>query len=189
VVPVAKPKPWQVLEERRLYECRVFDVHEIEARSPRTGDDHTFYGIQAPSWVNVVPVTAEGQVVMVHQYRHGARDVTLETPGGMVDAGESAAVAGARELLEETGYAARELVDLGSINPNPALFGNALHAFLAPGARKVADVENDSTEETVVTLVPITELRERVAAGEIDHVLVVAVIYLAELRGLLPGRR
>ena len=61
------PKRWQVLEERRLHECRVFDVHEIDARSPRTGDDHTFYGIQAPAWVNVVPVTAAGEVVMVEK--------------------------------------------------------------------------------------------------------------------------
>ena len=182
-----KPKRWQVLAERLLHECRVFDVQEIAARSPRTGDDHTFYGIQAPAWVNVVPVTEAGEVVMVHQYRHGARTITLETPGGMVDPGESAAVAGARELLEETGYASDALIDLGSINPNPALFGNALHAFLAPGARKVAEVNNDSTEETVVALVPIAELRERVARGEVDHALVVAVFYLAELRGLLPG--
>ncbi len=128
-----KPRPWQVLAERRLHRCRVFDVHQIDARSPRTGDDHTFYGIQASAWVNVVPLTDAGEVVMVHQYRHGAREITLETPGGMVDPGETAAEAGARELLEETGYEARELLELGTINPNPALFGNALHAFVAPG--------------------------------------------------------
>ena len=46
---------------------------------------------------------------------------------------------------------------------------------------------NDSTEETVVALVPISELKERVSRGEVDHALVVAVLYLAELRGLLPG--
>lgn len=180
-----KPKPWQVLAERRLQACRVFDVKEIEARSPRTGNDHTFYGIGAPDWVNVVPVTAAREVVMVHQYRHGSREITLETPGGMVDPGESPAEAGARELLEETGYRAHELVDLGNINPNPALFANALHAFLAPDAHRVSEVVNDSTEETVVSLVPIHELRARVAKGEVDHSLVIAVLYLAELRGLL----
>lgn len=182
-----KPRPWQVLAERRLHTCRVFDVHEIDARSPRTGRDHTFYGLEAPGWVNVVPITPEGQVVMVHQYRHGARAVTLETPGGMVDPGETPAEAGARELLEETGYRADQLVDLGQVNPNPALFGNALHALVATNARRVASVVNESTEETVVALVPITELRERVSAGEVDHALVVAVLYLAELRGLLSG--
>ena len=180
-----KPKAWQVLGERRLHACRVFDVNEIEARSPRTGNDHTFFGIAAPEWVNVVPVTADGEVVMVHQYRHGSREITLETPGGMVDPGESPAEAGARELLEETGYRAGELVALGNLNPNPALFTNALHAFLAPNAYRVSEVENESTEETVVSLVPIRELRERVATGDVDHCLVVAVLYLAELRGLL----
>jgi 8-oxo-dGTP pyrophosphatase MutT (NUDIX family) len=115
-----KPKPWQVLDERRLHACRVFDVHEIAARSPRMGKDHTFYGIEAPAWVKVVPISDAGEVVMVHEYRHGLKDIALETPGGMVDPGETAAAAGARELLEETGYQARELVDIGSINPNPA---------------------------------------------------------------------
>ena len=182
-----KPRPWQILEERRLHECRVFDVQELDARSPRTGRDHTFYAIDAPEWVNVVPVTEAGEVVMVHQYRQGSKTITLETPGGMVDPGESPAEAGAREVLEETGYACRDLLSLGHINPNPALFTNALHAYVAPGAHRVAEVVNDSTEETVVALVPVAELRERVAAGEVDHALVVAVLYLAELRGLLPG--
>ena len=183
---IRKPRPWQILAERHLQACRVFDVEAIDARSPRTGQDHTFFGIQAPEWVNVVPVTDDGHVVMVHQYRHGARSITLETPGGMVDPGEAPAEAGARELLEETGYRAREIVDLGRINPNPALFGNALHAFVALGSECVAEVVHEGTEETVVELVAIERLREAVSGGEVDHALVVAVLYLAELRGLLP---
>jgi ADP-ribose pyrophosphatase len=178
---MAGPKPWTRLASEALQDCRVFSVHRVRARSPRTGGEHDFYTIDASDWVNVVALTPDDCVVMVRQYRHGAERVTLETPGGMVDPGETPAQAAARELLEETGYAADEIVPLGGVNPNPALFSNRLHGFLARGARRVREVRNESTEETHVELVPLAQLREEVRAGRVEHALVIAVAYLYEL--------
>ena len=175
------PKPWTRLASEALQDCRVFSVHRVRARSPRTGGEHDFYTIDASDWVNIVALTPDDCVVMVRQYRHGADRVTLETPGGMVDPGETPAQAAARELLEETGYAADEVVPLGGVNPNPALFSNRLHGFLARGARKVREVRNESTEETHVELVPLARMREEVRAGRVEHALVIAVAYLYEL--------
>jgi len=78
--------------------------------------------------------------------------VTLEIPGGIVDPGESGATAAARELLEETGYLVGEVVRLGVVNPNPALFGNRTETYVARGVRRVAEIQNGHTEETVVEL-------------------------------------
>jgi ADP-ribose pyrophosphatase len=178
---MAGPKPWTRLASEALQDCRVFSVHRVRARSPRTGGEHDFYTIDASDWVNVVALTPDDCVVMVRQYRHGAERVTLETPGGMVDPGETPAQAAARELLEETGYAADEIVPLGGVNPNPALFSNRLHGFLARGARRVREVRNESTEETHVELVPLARLRQEVRAGRVEHALVIAVAYLYEL--------
>jgi|SoiMethySBSTD1v2_1073268.scaffolds.fasta_scaffold1712416_2 8-oxo-dGTP pyrophosphatase MutT (NUDIX family) len=175
------PKPWTRLASEALQDCRVFSVHRVRARSPRTGGEHDFYTIDASDWVNIVALTPDDCVVMVRQYRHGADRVTLETPGGMVDPGETPAQAAARELLEETGYASDEVVPLGGVNPNPALFSNRLHGFLARGARKVREVRNESTEETHVELVPLARMREEVRAGRVEHALVIAVAYLYEL--------
>lgn len=173
------PRRWSRVGREPIAQCRVFDVARIRSRSPRTGREHDFYAIEAPDWVNVIPVTPDDRVVMVRQFRHGADDLTLETPGGMVDPGETAALAGARELVEETGYRAERWRSLGGVNPNPALFGNRLHVFLAEGARRVAEIENgDGTEETAVELVPRSELPARIAAGEVDHALVVAALAL-----------
>jgi ADP-ribose pyrophosphatase len=175
------PRPWTTLENEPIQDCRVFSVRRIRARSPRTGDAHDFFAIDSCDWVNIVAITPDEQVVMVRQYRHGAGQLTLETPGGLVDPGEAPAAAAARELLEETGYAAAEIVSLGAMNPNPALFSNRLHGFLARGAQRVREVRNESTEETHVELVPLAALREEVRAGRVNHALVIAVAYLYEL--------
>jgi len=149
--------------------------------SPATGAQHPFYRIESPEWVNVVAVTPRDELVMIRQYRHGSREVTLEIPGGLVDPGESAESAAGRELLEETGYRADRIESLGSINPNPALFANRVHMWVALDCESVAPIQNSSTEETIVELIPREEIGPIVCAGGIDHALVVATLYRFEL--------
>jgi 8-oxo-dGTP pyrophosphatase MutT (NUDIX family) len=176
------PPDWTLLETEHLLDCAVFRVGRTWARSPRTGRPAPFYRIDAEDWVNIVPLTPDDEVVMVRQYRHGSATQTLEIPGGMVDPGESPAQAAARELLEETGFRASSVEPLGALNPNPALFGNRCHTFLARGAVRAADIANSGHEETAVELVPRRELAARAAAGEIDHALVIAGLYWFEQR-------
>jgi len=170
-----------VLDTEFLQHCKVFSVSRTRAESPRTGEVHPFFRIDSSDWVNIIPITAAGELVMVRQFRHGLDGFTVETPGGMVDPGETPASAAGRELLEETGYRATEIVPLGGVNPNPALFGNILHVFLGRDAVKVGDVRNESTEETHVELVPQAELAALIRGGQVNHALVLAAFHLYDL--------
>ena len=181
--PPSVPRAWEPLATTPLQDCRVFEVSVTEARSPRTAEVHSFYRIDSSEWCNIIPITRDGEVVMVRQYRHGAREVTLEIPGGLVDPGETPAAAAARELLEETGYRAASVRALGVVNPNPALFGNRCHTFLAEEVEWERAVVNDSTEETVVELVSRADVKARVRNGDITHALVIAALYWWELSG------
>lgn len=168
---------WTRKSTRQLADCRIFTLHETTSISPRTDQEHHFYYIETADWVNVVPVTSANELVCIRQFRHGTEEITLEIPGGMVDMGEEPDVAGAREVLEETGFRTNEMISLGVLAPNPALFRNKLHTFLAPNVERVQEIENSSTEQTEVQLLPLEQVSEFLVSGEIDHALVVASLW------------
>ncbi|MFZ1399124.1 MAG: NUDIX hydrolase, partial [Candidatus Promineifilaceae bacterium] len=104
---------WEKLDSEEIANYRIFKMRKDVRRSPRTGNEHSFFVLESPDWVNVVALTAENQVVLIHQFRHGTAEITLEIPGGMVDPHENdPAEAIRRELLEETGYAAEEIIHI-----------------------------------------------------------------------------
>ena len=155
----------------------MFSVERSIAESPVDGARHEFYRIHSGSWAQIVPVTKERDVVLVRQYRHGARRVTLEMPAGLVDPGEDPAQAALRECLEETGYRARDPISLGVLYPNPTLFANRLHAFLATDVVPERAIQNVGAEETEVVLVPARELPKLMLDGTIDHALACATFW------------
>ncbi len=180
-VSTVAPPVWRVLEEEHLQHCKVFDVHKATMESPLTGEPHPFYRIESPPWVNIVALTEAEELVLIRQFRHGSRVVTLEIPGGLVDPGETPEFAGGRELLEETGYRAGRLESLGSLNPNPALFANRVHMQVALDCVQEQEIQNTSTEHTMVELLPLAELPAVLREGGIDHALVVAALYAFDL--------
>lgn len=172
-----KAKPWRELDRETLLDCRVFRVERSHAVSPEDGGEHEFFRLRNGDWAQIVPVTADDEIVMVRQYRHGSSSIVLEIPGGLVDAGESPADAAVRECLEETGYAADAVTGLGSINPNPAYHTHRLHAFIARDVHQVAAPQITSTEQTEVVLVRVNDVRELLVSGSIDHALVAGTLW------------
>ncbi len=136
--------------------------------------EHDFYIIESRDWVNIIPVTPDQQVVMIRQYRHGSREVTLEIPGGLIEPGDTPQEAAFRELLEETGYQSEEWMKIGEVNPNPALFNNRCYTYLALNAKKTKAPSPDQTEDIEVVLVPLFDIPELIQKGIIDHAIVIS---------------
>jgi ADP-ribose pyrophosphatase len=170
-------KPWPCIRSQSNQSFRVFSIRTDTSISPRTGMEHDFYIIESRDWINVIPLTADHRVVMIRQYRHGSREVTLEIPGGLIDPGDTPEKAAARELLEETGYEAEELVQIGVVNPNPALFNNRCYTFIARNAQKIRAPMPDQREDIEVVLMPISDIQELISKGEIDHALVITAFH------------
>jgi 8-oxo-dGTP pyrophosphatase MutT (NUDIX family) len=161
------------------------DTYEFESRPA-----HPFHVIESNPWVNVVPVTDTGQVVLVRQYRHGIQGASLEVPGGVVDARDvSPRAAAERELLEETGYAAGRWTSLGQVTSNPAILDNRTHFFLASGVRREAEPSPDETEDLEVELRDPREVEALIERGEIHHSLSVCALSRYFLRALRAARR
>lgn len=170
-------EPWDRLASEAGGDYRIFRVRRDRSRSRASGGVGLFSVIEAPDWVNVWAVTDDGRVVLIRQFRHGTRDVSLEIPGGAVDPGEAPEAAARRELAEETGYTAARWTHLGTVAPNPAIQANRCHTFLAAGARPTGTTNLGPGEEIEVVLATAAEVRERVRSGEIDHALVVAALW------------
>ena len=168
---------WPTLQNETIADYYIFKVQETVKQSPRTQKKHTFFVLDSPDWVNVIPITAEGNVIMIHQVRHGTGEPTLEIPGGMVDEKEDPRLSAQRELLEETGYAAEQFLHIGSVTPNPAFLNNELHTFLALNARRVQQPVFDGSEDIIVEEIAVDQIPTLIDSGQIHHALVIAAFY------------
>ncbi len=170
-------KKWRVLTSRIDRDYRVFKVRAERALSPRTQASNEFYALECGNWVNIVPLTPDRDVVMIRQYRHGSREITLEIPGGAIDETDPAEAA-KRELAEETGYEGDGIILLGSVNPNPAIFNNLCYTYLAQNVQATHPLSLDPMEDIEVELVPLARIPSLIASGTINHGLVVVAFHL-----------
>jgi ADP-ribose diphosphatase len=171
---------WDIVEDHRLVTTPIFDLSRRRSRHARRGT-RDFYVLEAPAWVNIIPLTPAGRIVFVRQWRHGISDRTLEIPGGMVDPGETPRAAARREMREECGYDSRRIVFLGRVHPNPAIQPNWCHTFLALDARVSARPEPGADEETEVITFAEKQIGGLIASGKITHALVIAGFALFDL--------
>ena len=171
------PEPWNIVDSKRDRSFRIFNLRTDRAVSPRTGQAHDFYILESRPWVNCIPLTPKNEVVLIRQYRHGTREVTLEIPGGLVEAEDDPESAALRELKEETGYEAECIRYLGPVHPNPAIQDNTCHSYLVLDAHNSGTQDLDEKEDIKVELQPIERIPELIRNNTITHALVICAFY------------
>ncbi len=170
-------KPWKIISTKMNESFGIFDVRTDRALSPRTGMEHDFYILESSDWVNVIPLTRLEEVILIRQYRHGIRETTLEIPGGMIEKGDSPEDTARKELREETGYIASEMILIGMVYPNPAFLNNRCHTYLALDVSRTGKQDQDPKEDIEIVIKPLEDIPGLIRTGEIRHSLVLAAFY------------
>lgn len=175
-------QPWILGPSRVLAKTRVMTLKERWCASPDNPRKAGMYVyLDATPWVNVVALTPDKHVVMIEQFRHGIGKVTLELAGGIVERDEDHALAGERELLEETGYKGNNHGIIGQVSANPAILNNMVSTVLVTDCTPAGTQELDGNEQIAVRLVKLADVPALVARGIIHHSLVVSALYHAQL--------
>ncbi|MFK7824357.1 MAG: NUDIX hydrolase [Oligoflexales bacterium] len=173
---------WVIKKREKILSTIPFAVEKLDFEF-NGKETHPFHRICCPDWVNVLPVTSEGKVLLIKQHRAGSLSYVLETPGGMIDSHEvkDPMAAAARELEEETGYVPEKLIPLGAINPNPAFHNNKSHYFLGLGCSIPDERKHfpDPGEDIEVVITEFDGLEDLVREGKVDNAICALCIMLA----------
>jgi ADP-ribose pyrophosphatase len=168
---------WQILSSEYLFRNLWFKVRKDVCKTPQGKIIDPYYVYEFPEWVTAVPVTEDGKIIMVRQYRHALGETLIELPGGCVDDTDASfEVAIKRELLEETGYKFSSCQYLGKISANPSTNNNLMHMFLARGGVRVAEQSLDHNEEIEIELFTIEEVKQLLSKHEIMQAMHVTTL-------------
>jgi ADP-ribose pyrophosphatase len=160
-----------------VYNGRIFNFVTENLTLPN-GRDTEMAFIRHPGSIAVVPLLDDNTVVMELQYRHPTGEYLLEIPAGTLEPGESPLNCAKRELVEETGFRAQELIKLGKIHMIPAYSDEQIHLFVAKGLTP-AKQNLDPDEIIEVVTYPLEKALKMIEAGKITDALTILSIQMA----------
>lgn len=164
-----KKQVWQTLSSTFGTKNPLFQIRTDTLVNPRNQKAVNITVLTGNDAANVVPITTDGHILMIEQYRFGISKTTLEIPGGMVDDGENQQKAVERELLEETGYGSENWQYLGKIPANPVFQDAYIHHWLARDVALIGATNFDDAEDIILKKMPIEEVFDLFKRGEIEH--------------------
>jgi ADP-ribose pyrophosphatase len=170
-------KKWHKTSTKILFDSSVIKLEVNQAINPRNGKIGDYYKAKYPDWANVIALTPQNEIILIKQYRHGSESIEIEIPGGCIERGENPLEAASRELLEETGYSGSSPILLGSMKPNPSIQDNSCYSILIKDCQKNQAQELDNGEDIEVLIVPLADIPQMIAIGDIDNAMIISAFY------------
>lgn len=165
---------WKQIEKKEIAKTVVMTMNEIISVSPE-GEKGKYIVNDAPDWAIII-AEKDDNFLMVKQWRHGENALSIEFPGGVIEKDEEPLKAAARELKEETGFIAGNLVYLGKMNPNPALMSNHVHFFAASDLQSTGQQNLDDDEYVDYMEIPKAEVYRNMTNPEYQHALMASAL-------------
>jgi 8-oxo-dGTP pyrophosphatase MutT (NUDIX family) len=172
-------QPWKIVNSQLVFDNPWCQVRQDEVELPNGQVINDFFVNVRPDIVLVLPVTQHREIVFVRQYRHGVSEILLELPAGSFNPElEDSLSAAARELEEETGYVAEQLIQLATLYDNPVKDTNKINLFLAKDAHPSGTQQLDATEDIETVLIPVEKVLAKISTGEICVCGTIAALFL-----------
>jgi 8-oxo-dGTP pyrophosphatase MutT (NUDIX family) len=168
-----------VLETQEVYRGRVIHLNVNTVRLP-DGSISRREIVEHRGAVCIVPITDDGNILMVRQYRLAAGAALLEVPAGTLEVGEDPSACALRELEEETGWIADELIPLYEAFLAPGYSTERMYGFAARGIRKAENARKGDADEFIgVEAIPIAELEQKILNGELHDCKSLSAVLMA----------
>lgn len=183
-----RERPYHTLSRRTLWHSKWYALRQDELAGTN-GERLTYTVVEKPDAVWIVPVTPEGEIVLIEQYRYPIDAWCLEVPAGNVEPGADPAAMAARELREEIGGAAARIVPIGQYYTMKGIGDEQAHIFLALGVR-LGEPAREPTEHITLRRVPLDDALHMARLGAVQDGLSALAILLAEpeIRAYLAER-
>ena len=168
---------WKKLDSKYIIQRPWATLRVDKLEMPNGNIKDEYYVLEYPTWVNMVALTEDNQVIFVRQYRHGAGQVMVELPAGVVEENEEPEIAARRELLEETGYAFNDITYICELFANPATSGNLTYTYLLTGGKKVQEQQLDPSEDIEVVLMDLEDAKNFLFENKIGQALHTSALF------------
>jgi ADP-ribose pyrophosphatase len=170
--------PFKTVNSELVYQGRAFDVQRDQVQLP-DGKITTLDLVIHPGAVTLVPVDSQGRILFVRQFRHAVGKTLLELPAGTLDPDERPEACAHREVREETGMSAANLVKIGEFFLVPGYSTEFMHIYLATDLNP-DPLPGDEDEFITVEPIAIGQIAERISQGEIRDAKSLAALFLAQ---------
>jgi ADP-ribose diphosphatase len=171
------PIGWKINSVKKVYSNELIEIYEDTL--DLKGEERIYIRGIRKDYSTIVPFISKDEILMIKSYRHLVDSIQIEVPSGYIDEGETPKEAAIRELREETGYAAKDIVSIGHYTLDYSMFEQKGNLFVAYGIVKEGLQSLGIMEKIDIEIITIKEIKQLLFEGKILNAASVVALYRA----------